>query len=50
MSITKGITNGKFRQYFSESSGAVHFRIALLITVLYRQYRLKSRRFMKNFD
>jgi hypothetical protein len=52
MSITKGITNGKFRQYFSESSGAVHFSIALLITVLYRQNigRLKSRRFLKNFD
>ena len=37
MSIIKGITNEKFRQYFSESSGSVHFAIALLITVLNRQ-------------
>jgi hypothetical protein len=33
MSITKGITNGKFRQYFPESFRTVHFSIALLITV-----------------
>jgi hypothetical protein len=37
MSITKGITNGKFRQYFLDSSGTVHFLIALLITIFYRQ-------------
>jgi len=37
MSITKGITKGKFRRYFPESSGTVHFPIALLITVFYRQ-------------
>jgi hypothetical protein len=37
MSITMGITNGKFCRYFSESSGTVHFPIALLIIVLYRQ-------------
>jgi len=37
MSITKRINNGKFRRYFSESSGTVYFPIALLITVLYRQ-------------
>jgi hypothetical protein len=37
MSITKGITNEKFHRYFSESSRTVHFLIALLITVLYRQ-------------
>jgi len=37
MSITMGITNGKFRRYFSKSFGTVHFPIALLITVLYRQ-------------
>jgi len=33
MSITKGIINGKFRQYFPESFRTVHFSIALLITV-----------------
>jgi hypothetical protein len=37
MSITKGITNRKFRRYFPESSGTVHFLIELLITVPYRQ-------------
>jgi len=33
----KGITDGIFRRYFSESSRTVHFPIALLIVVLYRQ-------------
>ena len=33
MSFTKGITNGKFRRYFPESSRTVHSPIALLITV-----------------
>jgi len=37
MLITKGITNGTFRRYFTESSGTIHFSIALLITVFYRQ-------------
>ena len=37
MSIIKRITNEKFRQYFPESFETVHFLIALLITVLYRQ-------------
>ena len=37
MSITKGITDGQFRRYFSESSRTVHFPIAMLIVVLYRQ-------------
>jgi hypothetical protein len=37
ISITKGITNRKFHRYFLESSKIVHFQIALLITVLYRQ-------------
>jgi len=37
MSITKGITDGKFRRYFSENSRIVHFPIALLIVVLYGQ-------------
>jgi len=37
MSIIKGITDGKFRWYFSESSRTVHFPIALLIVVLYGQ-------------
>jgi hypothetical protein len=36
MSITKGITNGKFYWYFPESSETVDFPIAPLITVLYR--------------
>jgi hypothetical protein len=36
MSIIKGITNRKFCRYFTESSGTVHFPIALLIAVLYR--------------
>jgi hypothetical protein len=57
MSITKGITNGKFRRYFSESSETVHFPITLLIIVLYRQnYRRIEKSsvlfggFLKNFD
>jgi hypothetical protein len=37
MSITKGITNKQFRRYFPESSRTVHFLIALLITIPYRQ-------------
>jgi hypothetical protein len=37
MSITKGITNGNFRQYFPENSRTIHFPIALLIVVLYGQ-------------
>jgi len=37
MSITKGITNGIFRQYFPKNSKTVHFPIALLIVVLYEQ-------------
>jgi len=37
MLITKEITDGTFRRYFTESSGTIHFLIALLITVLYRQ-------------
>jgi len=37
MSITKGITDEKFRRYFPESSRTVHFPIALFIVVLYRQ-------------
>jgi hypothetical protein len=37
MSITKGITNGSFRWYFTESFGTIHFPNALLITVLYRK-------------
>jgi len=35
MSITKGITDGIVRRYFSESSRIVHFPIALLIVILY---------------
>ena len=37
MLITKRITDGTIRRYFSESSGTIHFPIALLITVLYRK-------------
>jgi len=37
MLITKEITNGTFRRYFTESSGIIHFPIALLIIVFYRQ-------------
>jgi hypothetical protein len=37
MSITKGITDRMFHRYFLESSRTVHFSIALLIVVLYRQ-------------
>jgi len=37
MSITKGITDEIFHRYFPESSRTVHFSIALLIVVLYRQ-------------
>jgi len=37
MLITKGITDGTFRRYFIESSGTIHFPIALLIIVLYKQ-------------
>jgi hypothetical protein len=37
MSITKGITDGIFRQYFPKNSKTVHFPIALLIVVLYEQ-------------
>jgi len=37
MLITKGITNGTFRRYFIESSRTIHFSIALLITIFYRQ-------------
>jgi hypothetical protein len=37
MSITKGITDGIFHRYFLKSSRTVHFPIAPLIVVLYRQ-------------
>ena len=37
MSITKGITDVIFRRYFPESSRTIHFSIALLIVLLYRQ-------------
>jgi len=37
MSVIKKITNEKFRWYFSKSSKTIHFRIAMLIIVLYRQ-------------
>jgi len=37
MLITKGIIDGMFRRYFTENSGTIHFPIALLIIVIYRQ-------------
>jgi hypothetical protein len=37
MLITKGNTDRMFRQYFTENSGTIHFPIALLIIVPYRQ-------------
>jgi len=57
MSITKEITNEKFCQYFPESSGTIHFPIALLITVFYKQNHKRIEKssvsfggFLKNFD
>jgi len=50
MSITKGITNRKFRRYFPESSEIVHFSIALLITVLYRQNHRRIGKSLVLFD
>jgi hypothetical protein len=57
MPITKGITNGKFHLYFPKSSGTVHFPIALLIIVLYRQNHQRIEKssvifggFLTNFD
>jgi len=37
MSITKEITEGNFRRYFTKSSRTIYFPIALLIIVLYKQ-------------
>jgi hypothetical protein len=50
MSITKGITNRKFRRCFPESSETVHFSIALLITVLYRQNHKRIEKSLLLFD
>jgi len=57
MLITKGITDGKFRQYVPERSETVHFPIALLIIVLYRQNHQRIEKssvlfggFLKNLD
>jgi hypothetical protein len=57
MLITKGITDRKFRQYVPESSETVHFPIALLIIVLYRQNHQRIEKssvlfggFLKNLD
>jgi hypothetical protein len=53
MSITKGITDGKFRWYFSKSSGTIHFPIALLITTKYQRIEKSSvlfGGFLKNLD
>ena len=57
MSITKGVTDGKFRWYFPESSETIHITIALLITVLYIQNHQQIEKlsvffdgFLKNLD
>jgi len=50
MLITKGITNRTFRRYFTESSGIIHFPIALLITVLYRQNHRRIEKSSVLFD
>jgi hypothetical protein len=50
MPITKRITNRKFRRCFSESSETVHFSIALLITVLYRQNHRRIEKSSVLFD
>jgi hypothetical protein len=57
MSITKGITDEKFRRYFPKSFGTVHFLITLLITVLYRKNHRRIEKpsvlfggFLKNLD
>jgi len=57
MSITKGITNGKFRWHFPGSFGTIHFPNTLLIIVLYRQNHRQIKKslaliggFLKIFD
>jgi len=50
MSITKRIINGKFRQYFLESSGIVHFPIALLIIIFYKQNHQRIEKSSVFFD
>jgi hypothetical protein len=50
MSITKGITNGIFRRYFTERSKTFHFPIALLIIVLYRQNQQRIENSLVLFD
>jgi hypothetical protein len=50
MLITKGITDGTFRRYFTESSETIHFPIALLITVLYKQNHRRIEKLSVLFD
>ena len=50
MLITKGIIDGKFRRYFLESFETVHFPIALLIIVLYRQNQKRIEKSLVLFD
>jgi len=50
MSITKGITDRKFCRYFTESSGTIHFPIALLITALYKQNHWRIEKSLVLFD
>ena len=50
MLIIKGIINGTFRQYFTESSETIYFPIVLLITVLYRQNHRRIEKSLVLFD
>jgi hypothetical protein len=50
MWITKGIIDGTFRRYFTESSETIHFPIALLITVLYKQNHRRIEKLSVLFD
>ena len=50
MWITKGIIDETFRRYFTESSETIHFPIALLITVLYRQNHWRIEKLSVLFD
>jgi len=57
MLITKGIIDEMFSRYFTENSGTIHFPIALLIIVLYRQNHRRIKKslvlfggFLKNLN
>jgi len=50
MLIIKEITDGTFRWYFTESFETIHFPIALLITVFYRQNHQQIEKLLVLFD